>query len=97
MRLYLAVSSGQNIKEDNPILAALNSQIPVKREDTLLFGERVSIVSGAFGDAEKTGVLYLEIDNSQVDVSSMEPVLRFKAIQQCLNECLNLKREPSMI
>ena len=88
---YQQYSKAKGSSGDNPILEALQSTIPVKRDGAVLFGERVSMVSGVIGSAEKGGVLYLEMDAKLADSAGFEPVQRFKAIRHCLNQCLNLK------
>jgi hypothetical protein len=88
---YRQYSKAKGSSGDNPILEALQSTVPVKRDGAVLFGERVSMVSGVIGSGEKGGVLYLEMDANLADSGGFEPVLRFKAIRHCLNQCLNLK------
>jgi hypothetical protein len=76
---------------DNPIMESLHSSVPLKRDGSVLFGERISMVAGLMGSVEKPGVLYLEMNEELASAGGFEPVLRFKAIRTCLNQCLNLK------
>ena len=88
---YKAFSVASAQGGNNPILEAMQSNIPIKRDDAVIFGERVSAISGMIGNGEKGGVLYLELDEDLAKIGGFEPVLRFKAIRHCLNQCLNLK------
>jgi hypothetical protein len=88
---YRSIPSTSMSSTDNPILEALQSQVPIKRDGNVMFGERVSSVSGIIGNHEKSGVLYLELDDELTKIGGFEPVQRFKAIRLCLNQCLNLK------
>ena len=88
---YRSIPSISVVSSDNPIMEALQAQVPIKRDSTVMFGERVSSVSGIIGNAMKSGVLYLEMDEEVARIGGFEPVLRFKAIRHCLNQCLNLK------
>lgn len=87
---YKSIQGTAIISSDNPILEALQSSVPVKRDGAVLFGERVSLVSGVIGNTDKTGVLYLEMNDELSQDGGFEPVLRFRAIRHCLNQCLNL-------
>jgi hypothetical protein len=88
---YKSIPKLNHQSNDNPILEALQSQIPIKRDETVMFGERVSSVSGLIGNNDKPGVLYLELDEELAKLGGFEPVQRFKAIRLCLNQCLNLR------
>lgn len=91
---YKTVQSTSMSQADNPILESLQSSVPVKRDGALMFGERVSLVSGMIGNNDKSGVLYLEMNESLAKAGGFEPVQRFKAIRHCLNLCLNLQQGP---
>jgi hypothetical protein len=88
---YKTMPNRHQQSNDNPILEALQSPVPVKRDETVMFGERVSSVSGLIGNNDKPGVLYLELDEELAKIGGFEPVQRFKAIRLCLNQCLNLR------
>ena len=79
---------------DNPIVDALYSPTPIKQDNALLFGENVSHVSGAIGQGDKAGVLYLEMGSRLAEFGGMEAVRRFRAIRHTLNDCLALGQLP---
>lgn len=74
-----------------PIVEAFYCTFPLKQEGTIINGERVSYVAGLIGNAEKAGVLYLEFFDGRADSPGNEVLLVFKAIRQCLSDCLNLR------
>lgn len=88
---YKGVHARGSIEGDNAVLEALQSSVPIKKESTVIFGERASVVAGLIGNNEKSGVLYLEMSEELEQAGGFEPVQRFKALRNCLNHCLNLK------
>lgn len=91
---YRSISLRETTLAELAIVEALSANLPVKQEAVYLNGELVSHVSGAFGSDDKQGVLYLEISESLLQGLENESIVYFRAIRQCLNDCLNLKPAP---
>ena len=87
---YKSLNCSYTVESDHPLVEALYCTYPMKQEGVLLHGERVSHISGAIGNEEKPGVLYLELGEKLLEEGGHAAVLQFKAIARCLNECLNL-------
>jgi hypothetical protein len=64
--------------------------MPIVEENVVLNGDFVSHVTGKFGNIDKVGILYLEMTEALREVDRENRLLYFKAIRQCLNDCLNL-------
>lgn len=89
---YRSISLRETTLAELAIVEALSANLPVKQEAVYLNGELVSHVCGGFGgDENKQGVLYLEISESLLQGLENESIVYFRAIRQCLNDCLNLK------
>ncbi|MFN8391746.1 MAG: HDOD domain-containing protein [Bdellovibrionota bacterium] len=69
---------------------ALTSDLPVRKEDVSDDGISVEHVSAAFGDSSTPGVLLLEVGDEASTDPAHNTTLYFKAIRQCLNDCLAL-------
>jgi hypothetical protein len=80
----------------HPVLEAVSCSVPIKQENVFMYGENVSHVTGVFGTREKVGVLYLEMSAPLTEADNHQPILRFKAVRQALNDCLNL-HEPGAV
>lgn len=74
----------------HPVVQCLNYSAPIIQENVVLYGDQVSHVTGTFGNREKSGVLYLEMSERLVAADRQELIIYFKAVRQCLNDCLNL-------
>lgn len=92
---FQSLRSGNAGPFNHPVLEALSCSVPLKQENVLMYGELVSHVTGVFGTREKVGVLYLELGGTLVREESVKPLNYFKAIRQCLNDCLNLREAPA--
>jgi len=88
---YRSISLRETTHAELAIVEALSANLPVKQEAVYLNGELISHVSGAFGTEDKQGVLYLEISEALLQGLENESIVYFRAIRQCLNDCLNLK------
>lgn len=77
----------------HPVLEALSCSVPIKQDNVLMYGELVSHVTGVFGTREKVGVLYLELAGDLAKEDSVKALNYFKAVRQCLNDCLNLREQ----
>ena len=73
-------------------LDAFNSETPLRKEEISDDGMHLEHVCSAFGDATKPGVLLLEIDRYADLDDSQNSTLYFKAIRQCLHDCLDVNR-----
>lgn len=76
----------------HPIKAAFHSRSVIHEVGQQIANSQVSYVAGTLGSVQKTGVLYLEIDDNIEDNTSRNPQIMnaFKAIQAALIDCLNL-------
>ncbi|MBX7144845.1 MAG: hypothetical protein K1X79_10375 [Oligoflexia bacterium] len=89
-RKYKAISCSASGDHSNPISEAFHCSTPIKQENAFLHDDVVSHVSGHFGNADKGGVLHLEMSDALLSKDNHTPVLYFKAINKCLDHCLNL-------
>lgn len=76
--------------EGSLIVEALYCSMPIKQEGVFLFGDLVSPILGPIGAREPAGVIYLEMSENLAMKDTAECLTYFKAIRQCLNDCLNL-------
>lgn len=79
-----------NDPSTNPIVTAFNCGTPIKGEDVSERGAMVPFIAGTIGVKQKSGVLYVEITDRLRAKAQADPLLHFKAIRQCLNDCLGL-------
>jgi hypothetical protein len=79
-----------NAATDNPALEALSYSTPLIQENVVVAGEMVSHITGAFGNAQKMGVLYLEMSERLRESDRHRALVLFKAIRQALCDCLCL-------
>jgi hypothetical protein len=77
--------------DGSPIVEALYCRVPIKQENVFLHGELVSHISGALGNMEPIGVLYLEVAESPVESGSHTSLVHFRAVRQCLMDCMAVK------
>ena len=86
---------GTTLVGDNtsPVTEALYCTTPLRQENAYLFGERVAYITGSFGNTQKQGVLYLEINPDLLREPTEVSLTHFRAVAQALNECLALQRE----
>jgi hypothetical protein len=89
-RQYKAVSCAAGGEVANPISEAYHCATPLKQEKAFLHNDIVSHVSGKFGNADKGGVLYLEMSERLLRKENHVALVYFKAIRHCLDHCLNL-------
>lgn len=87
---YKPLNSATTSPFSHPVLEALSCTVPIKQENVFMYGDLVSHVTGVFGTREKTGVLYLEMGQKILQSEGSVPLTYFKAIRQCLNDCLSL-------
>lgn len=88
---YKPVSAMDSGLIANPIAEAFYASFPVKQTGAVFLGESVSLIAGVLGVSERAGVLYLEMTESLASSTKVDPVTTFKAIRQCMNDCLNLR------
>lgn len=93
-RVYRPISCACGSGPSHPVAEAFHCSMPIIEENIFLNGDVVSHVTGKFGNSEKIGVLHLEMTDALREVSADQRLLFFKAIRQCLNDCLNLKGRP---
>lgn len=87
---YPAVKLNSSRVAADPIGAAFQCLTPTKQEELDEFGRRICTISASIGGSQKTGVLYLKLSDKLELNSEIDPILIFKAIRQCLNDCLGL-------
>lgn len=87
---YKALNCADTGSITHPVVDALSAQIPIRQEHVVIGNEIVSHVSGAFGNTERSGVLFLLMSRDLVQADRAVSILHFKAIRACLNHCLNL-------
>ncbi len=76
----------------HPVILALSYSTPIIQEGAAVNGDKVSHVTGVFGNREQMGVLYVEMSDDLVrDPDRTRPLLYFKAIRQSVNDCLGLR------
>lgn len=76
----------------HPVIEALNYSAPIIQEGVIINGEQVAHITGVFGSRERPGVLYLEMSDSLIGQNDRNvPLQYFKAVKQCLNDCLGIK------
>lgn len=88
---YKPISLSEASSSELSLIDAFSSNLPLKEEEVFINGELVSHVSGPFGSEEKKGLLYLEPNEHLLQGLENEPIAFFRAIRQCLNDCLALK------
>lgn len=88
---YKPISLAEGNASELSLIDAFLSNLPLKEEEVYINGELVSHVSGPFGSDDKRGLLYLEPTENLLQSLENEPVTFFRAIRQCLNDCLALK------
>lgn len=89
-REYRPVSCACGGERSHPVSEAFHCSMPIVEENVFLNGDFVSHVTGKFGNIDKVGILYLEMTEALREVDRENRLLYFKAIRQCLNDCLNL-------
>lgn len=87
---YRQVSCHQAHAVRHPVVRALYSKMPIKEEEVLFDGDKLSHISGVVGRRDVEGVLFLEMSDKLRDAEIHEPILYFKAIRECLNEALGM-------
>ena len=87
---YKPIRCETDLMVEHPVANALFSSIPIKQNDVMLHGERVSHISGSIGNGQQGGVLYLEMSDAAADTLGNEQMISFRAIQCCLNHCLGI-------
>jgi hypothetical protein len=76
--------------EGSLIVEAMYCSMPIKQEGVFLHGDLVSPILGPIGTKEPSGVLYIEMSESLQLKQTGDCLTYFKAIRDCLNDCLNL-------
>ncbi len=89
-RQYKPVPCSAGGERSNPISEAFHCATPLKQERAFLHNDIVSHVSGKFGNNDRGGVLYLEMSERLLLQENHTAVVYFKAIRQCLDDCLSL-------
>lgn len=87
---YKAINCSLVSPEGSLIVEALYCSMPIKQEGVFLFGDLVAPMLGPIGSKEPMGVLYLEMNEALQLKETGECLNYFKAIRDCLNDCLNL-------
>lgn len=79
-----------NLPSDDPIVAAFQCQTPVVEDASLDLASDLTLIAGALGDRQRTGVLYLEAPAFMHDDGESLMLLHFKAVRQTLQDVLRL-------
>jgi len=87
---YKSINCSLVSPEGSLIVEAMYCSMPIKQEGVFLHGDLVSPILGPIGAREPSGVLYLEMSDSLQLKETQECLTYFKAIRDCLNDCLNL-------
>jgi len=90
-RVYRPISCACGAGQSHPVAEAFHCSMPIIEENVFLHGDVISHITGKFGNSEKIGILHLEMTDALRDLPADQRLLYFKAIRQCLNDCLNLK------
>ena len=69
-------------------MEAFNSDVPMRKQEMTEDGLVMEHVCAAFGDAERPGVLVLEVSREVAGDPEYDSALMFKAVRQCLHDCL---------
>ena len=88
---FRTVNYQQPSSEFDPIVSAFRCQYPIMEQNVRIDDREVSYVAGVLGDAQKAGVLYLEIGDQLANDLSANILGTFKALRQALNDCLSLR------
>lgn len=88
---YRPVSCMDSGLHNNPVYEAFYSSFPIKQSGAVYLGETTSLIAGVLGTTERAGVLYLEMPDGVANSTIMDVTVAFKALRQCMNDCLNLK------
>ncbi len=91
LKRYKAVSCMDSGLQNNPIYEAFYSSFPIKQSGAVYLGDTTSLIAGVLGTTERAGVLYLEMPDGVANSTLMDVNVVFKALRQCMNDCLNLK------
>lgn len=73
------------------VVAAFRSEVPKEEIMTRPDGSTMSTIAGVLGDAQKTGVLYLELSQALKHDPIAKPMIYFKAARLALMDVLMLK------
>lgn len=87
---YKTINCSLVSPEGSIIVEALYCSMPIKQEGIFLHGELVAPILGPIGSKEAMGVLYIEMSDELRMKETQECLNYFKAIRDCLNDCLNL-------
>lgn len=79
-----------NTPSDDPIISAFQCQTPVIEDASLDLSNDLTLIAGALGDRQRTGVLYLEAPAFLHDDGESLMLLHFKAVRQALQDVLRL-------
>ncbi|RME61460.1 MAG: HDOD domain-containing protein [Candidatus Dadabacteria bacterium] len=74
----------------SPILFAWRARSAIMEEEVTFNDKVISYVAGTIGQIQRTGVLYLEFNPEESGFPGSQAILRFKALRQALEDCLNL-------
>ncbi|MCB0322695.1 MAG: HDOD domain-containing protein [Bdellovibrionales bacterium] len=73
------------------VTSAYSLKTPLREERNDGEGQRVTVIAAALGTITPVGVLYLETAPERADgASTNDALLVFKAVRQCLTDCLNV-------
>lgn len=87
---YKAINCSLVSPEGSLIVEAMYCSTPIKQQGVFLHGDLVSPMLGPIGSKEAVGVLYIEMSEQLQLKETQECLNYFKAIRDCLNDCLNL-------
>ncbi len=71
-------------------LESFNSAAPLHKQELTEEGHMLEHVCAAFGDAQRPGVLLLEVSRNASASTEFDSLVAFKAVRQCLHDCLNM-------
>lgn len=74
----------------DPVATAFQCSAPIKQDEQGDDGKSHPFIAAALGQNQKAGVLYLELSEFLSASPNTDPMVVFKAIRQCFNDCLNL-------
>ena len=73
------------------VASAFSLKTPLREESLTEAGQRVTIIVSAIGQATRVGVFYLETCENFTDTVAPDPMPVYRAVHQCLCDCLNVK------
>lgn len=71
-------------------LESFTSDTPMRKQEITDTGDVLEHVCASFGDAQRPGVLLLEVSERSAQAPDFDSTLVFKAVRQCLHHCLDI-------